>query len=142
MSVRTPRSVGIEAVVAHADRLDVRSPSEFADDHLPSAISAPVLDYDVRPRVGTLHAEAGAFEANKVGAALVSRHIATIVETIAADVIATRLSRVDAMLPPRNPSLPPSSMTTIAGLCRASNAGNRERPPAVVSPLMLALTTR
>jgi len=85
MNVRPPRSVGIEAVAAHADRLDVRSPSEFADDHLPGAISTPVLDDDERARVGTLHAEAGAFEAKKVGAALVSRHIATIVETIAAD---------------------------------------------------------
>jgi len=85
MSVRAPRSVGIEAVVAHADRLDVRSPSEFADDHLPGAISTPVLDDDERARVGTLHAEAGAFEAKKVGAALVSRRIAGIVETIAAD---------------------------------------------------------
>ena len=58
MNVRPPRSVGIEAVAAHADRLDVRSPSEFADDHLPGAISTPVLDDDERARVGTLHAEA------------------------------------------------------------------------------------
>ena len=82
---RPSRSVGLDAVAAHADRLDVRSPSEYADDHLPGAVSAPVLDDDERARVGTLHAQAGAFEAKKVGAALVSRHIATIVETIAAD---------------------------------------------------------
>jgi len=82
---RPSRSVGLDAVAAHADRLDVRSPSEYADDHLPGAVSAPVLDDDERARVGTLHAEAGAFEAKKVGAALVSRRIAGIVETIAAD---------------------------------------------------------
>jgi tRNA 2-selenouridine synthase len=82
---RPSRSVGLEAVAAHADRLDVRSPSEYADDHLPGAISTPVLDDDERARVGTLHAESGAFEAKKVGAALVSRHIADIVETVAAD---------------------------------------------------------
>ena len=82
---RSPRAVGVDAVAAHADRLDVRSPAEYADDHLPGAISCPVLDDDERARVGTLHAQAGAFEAKKVGAALVSRHIATILETVAAD---------------------------------------------------------
>ena len=45
-------------------------------------------------------------------------------------------------LPPRSASLPPSSMTTIAGLCSVSSAGRRARPPAVVSPLIDALTTR
>ena len=43
---------------------------------------------------------------------------------------------------PRSASLPPSSRMTTAGLCCASRAGRRVRPPAVVSPLMLALTTR
>jgi tRNA 2-selenouridine synthase len=82
---RSPRTVGVDALAAHADRLDVRSPAEYADDHLPGAISCPVLDDDERARIGTLHAQVGAFEAKKAGAALVSRHIATILETIAAD---------------------------------------------------------
>ena len=81
---RASRTVGLDALASHAERLDVRSPSEFADDHLPGAINAPVLDDDERARVGTLHNESGAFEAKKVGAALVSRRIATILETIAA----------------------------------------------------------
>jgi hypothetical protein len=42
---------------------------------------------------------------------------------------------------PRSASLPPSSITTMGGLCCASSAGRRERPPDVVSPLMLALIT-
>ena len=42
---------------------------------------------------------------------------------------------------PRRPSLPPSSITTSVGLCLASSAGGRARPPAVVSPLILALVT-
>ena len=42
---------------------------------------------------------------------------------------------------PRRASLPPSSMTTCVGLCWASSAARRERPPEVVSPLTLALTT-
>jgi tRNA 2-selenouridine synthase len=82
---RASRVIGIDALAAHPDRLDVRSPAEFAEDHLPHAISCPVLDDDERARVGTLYHEAGAFEANKVGAAIVSRRIADVVETVARD---------------------------------------------------------
>ena len=85
MSARSSRTVGVDAISSHPDRLDVRSPSEFADDHVPGAISCPVLDDDERALVGTLHAEQGAFEAKKAGAALVSRHIAAILETVARD---------------------------------------------------------
>ncbi|MBP6564389.1 MAG: tRNA 2-selenouridine(34) synthase MnmH [Burkholderiales bacterium] len=85
MSARPSRTVGVDALASHPDRLDVRSPSEFADDHVPGAISCPVLDDDERALVGTLHAEQGAFEAKKAGAALVSRHIAAILETVARD---------------------------------------------------------
>jgi hypothetical protein len=60
----------------------------------------------------------------------------------AACVIAVRLSAVSSSGRPRNASLPPSSMTTTAGWCWASSAASRERPPDVVSPLMLVLTTR
>ena len=38
---RASRLVGIDALAAHPDRLDVRSPSEFAEDHLPGAINTP-----------------------------------------------------------------------------------------------------
>lgn len=85
MSPRAPRTVGVDALASHPDRLDVRSPSEYAEDHVPGAISCPVLDDGERALVGTLHAEQGAFEAKKVGAALVSRRIATILETVARD---------------------------------------------------------
>ena len=56
--------------------IDARSPAEFADDHLPGAINCPVLDNDERARVGTLYKEQGAFEAKKVGAAIVARNVA------------------------------------------------------------------
>src|SRR3990167_5397333 len=59
----------------------------------------------------------------------------------AAWVMACRLSWVMAKGSPRRASLPPSSITTTVGLCWASSAGKRERPPEVVSPLMLAFTT-
>ena len=35
--------------------IDVRSPSEFAEDHIPGAINCPVLDDEERIRVGTLY---------------------------------------------------------------------------------------
>ena len=35
--------------------IDVRSPAEFEDDHIPGAINLPVLDNTQRAEVGTLH---------------------------------------------------------------------------------------
>lgn len=55
--------------------LDVRSPAEFADDHVPGAVNLPVLDDAERAAVGTLYRD-DPFAARKVGAALVARNIA------------------------------------------------------------------
>lgn len=60
--------------------IDARTPKEYAEDHIPGAINLPVLDDEERVRVGTLHKQASAFEAKKIGAALVSRHIAEHLE--------------------------------------------------------------
>jgi tRNA 2-selenouridine synthase len=65
--------------------LDARSPSEYALDHVPGAISAPVLDDAQRAEVGTLYKQAGTFEAKRVGAAIVARNIADVVERELAD---------------------------------------------------------
>jgi tRNA 2-selenouridine synthase len=56
--------------------IDVRSPAEFAEDHIPGAINCPVLDDAQRIEVGTLYKQVSAFEAKKIGAALVSENIA------------------------------------------------------------------
>ncbi len=61
--------------------IDVRSPAEYALDHIPNAINCPVLDDQQRITVGTLYKQVGAFEAKKVGAALVARNIGQIIET-------------------------------------------------------------
>ncbi|MFV0386591.1 tRNA 2-selenouridine(34) synthase MnmH [Paracoccus sp. (in: a-proteobacteria)] len=62
------------------DIIDVRSPSEYAEDHLPGAINLPVLDDEERARVGTIYKQVSPFDARKLGAALVAanaaRHIA------------------------------------------------------------------
>src|SRR5262245_29094491 len=60
--------------------IDVRSPAEYAEDHIPGAISAPVLDDTERAEVGTRYKWESPFEAKKVGAALISRNIARHVE--------------------------------------------------------------
>lgn len=60
--------------------VDVRSPSEYAEDHIPGAVNCPVLDDEERARVGTLYKQSP-FEAKKLGAALVSRNIAHHLES-------------------------------------------------------------
>ena len=56
--------------------IDVRSPAEFALDHMPGAINLPVLDDAERERIGTQHKVESAFAAKRSGAALVARNIA------------------------------------------------------------------
>jgi tRNA 2-selenouridine synthase len=67
------------------ERIDVRSPAEFAEDRIPGAINLPVLDDAERARVGTLYVQGSAFEARRLGAAIVARNIAHMVETYARD---------------------------------------------------------
>jgi tRNA 2-selenouridine synthase len=65
--------------------IDVRSPAEFAEDHVPGAISAPVLDNEQRARIGTLYKQVSLFEAQRQGAALIARNIAQHLETLFRD---------------------------------------------------------
>ncbi|HVL55337.1 MAG TPA: tRNA 2-selenouridine(34) synthase MnmH [Burkholderiaceae bacterium] len=65
--------------------VDARSPSEYAEDRLPGAISAPVLDDAERARVGTIYTQRSPFEARRLGAALVSANIARMLQTTFAD---------------------------------------------------------
>ncbi|WP_136440736.1 tRNA 2-selenouridine(34) synthase MnmH [Pacificoceanicola onchidii] len=60
--------------------IDVRSPAEFAEDHVPGAINLPVLDNDERARVGTMYKQISPFQARKIGAALVFRNAASHIE--------------------------------------------------------------
>ena len=62
--------------------IDVRSPAEYAEDHIPGAISAPVLDDAERAEVGTLYKQVSAFSAKKAGASLISRNIARHIEEL------------------------------------------------------------
>jgi tRNA 2-selenouridine synthase len=78
------RRVGVAALAAYPERIDVRSPAEFAADHVPAATNHPVLDDVERAQIGTLYT-ASPFAARKRGAALVARNIAAMLETAFAD---------------------------------------------------------
>ena len=58
----------------YSEIIDVRSPSEFASDHIPGAINLPVLNDAERAQVGTIYKQSP-FTARKIGAALVSKNI-------------------------------------------------------------------
>jgi len=60
--------------------IDVRSPAEFTEDHIPGAVNCPVLDDAERKRIGTIYKQVSSFEAKKIGAALVARNIAHHIE--------------------------------------------------------------
>ena len=62
--------------------IDVRAPSEFADDHIPGAINLPVLSDDERAEVGTIYKQFDPFTARKRGAVLTNRNIAAHIETL------------------------------------------------------------
>lgn len=67
-------SEGFDAII------DVRSPAEFAHDHIPCAINCPVLSNAERVQVGTLYKQVSPFEARKLGAVLVARNISQHIE--------------------------------------------------------------
>ncbi|MGV6817775.1 MAG: tRNA 2-selenouridine(34) synthase MnmH [Thiotrichales bacterium] len=59
----------------YSEIIDVRSPAEFAIDHVPGARNFYVLDNDQRAEIGTIYKQVNAFEAKKRGASLVSANI-------------------------------------------------------------------
>jgi len=87
--MKHPTLLPFTEIYPHLDRfdaiLDVRSPSEFAEDHIPGAINCPVLNDEERQRIGTMYKQINAFEAKKVGAALVARNIACHIDSLLMD---------------------------------------------------------
>lgn len=70
-----------QAFIGFDDILDVRSPAEYADDHVPGAINVPVLNDAERAHIGTLYKQVSPFAAKKLGAAWIARNIAHHLET-------------------------------------------------------------
>ena len=62
------KATDIYSVIEKPDRfseiVDVRSPNEFRDDHIPGAINLPVLSNEERSLVGTLYKQ-DSFEGKK-----------------------------------------------------------------------------
>ena len=83
--LKTPQILTIEEILDTPQEparpvIDVRSPAEYAQDHLPGAVNHPVLSNEQRELVGTINRQLGSFEANVRGAALVSANIAAMLE--------------------------------------------------------------
>jgi tRNA 2-selenouridine synthase len=65
--------------------IDVRSPAEYAEDHIAGAISLPAMSNEERAIVGTIYKQESPFKARKIGAAIVARNVAHHLETALAD---------------------------------------------------------
>jgi tRNA 2-selenouridine synthase len=65
--------------------IDVRSPGEFVEDHVPGAVNLPVLDNAERATIGTTYVQESRFLARRMGAALVARNVAHHLDTALAD---------------------------------------------------------
>ncbi len=65
--------------------IDVRSPAEFAEDHIPGAVNLPALSNAERAEIGTIYVQDSPFRARKLGAAMVARNVAAHLEGPLAD---------------------------------------------------------
>ncbi|VTU23158.1 tRNA 2-selenouridine(34) synthase MnmH [Variovorax sp. RA8] len=74
--MRAPAPVRVDDRGRFDALIDARSPGEYAIDHIPGAINCPVLDDEERRIVGTLYKQQGAFEARRVGGAMVAANLA------------------------------------------------------------------
>ena len=79
--MRFPDSATVAQIDLFDEVIDVRSPAEFAEDHVPGALNCPVLDDAERAAIGTLYKQVSPFDAKLRGAALVARNIAHHLET-------------------------------------------------------------
>ncbi len=70
------RSANVAQLREFDEIIDVRTPAEYAEDHVPGAINCPVLENEERASVGTLYTQVSPFDARKLGAALTSKNIA------------------------------------------------------------------
>ena len=78
--MKFPDVVTVAQLAEFDEIIDVRSPAEFAEDHVPGAINCPVLDDAERAAIGTMYKQLSPFDAKKRGAALVAKNIARHIE--------------------------------------------------------------
>lgn len=84
-TMKHPLSITVSDYLANPERfscvIDARTPAEFALDHLPDALNAPVLNDEERVVIGTLDKQVSSFEAKRRGASRVARNIANLLES-------------------------------------------------------------
>ncbi|MFW6359160.1 MAG: tRNA 2-selenouridine(34) synthase MnmH [Chroococcales cyanobacterium] len=78
---RTPIYTASPWKESYSEIIDVRSPAEYAEDHLPNAINLPVLNNEERAKVGTIYKQISPFEARKIGSSLVAKNISSHLNT-------------------------------------------------------------
>ncbi|MCG6876620.1 MAG: tRNA 2-selenouridine(34) synthase MnmH, partial [Betaproteobacteria bacterium] len=79
--MKFPDSATVAQIDLFEEVIDVRSPAEYAEDHVPGAQNLPVLDDAERAEIGTLYKQVSPFESKRRGAALVAHNIARHLET-------------------------------------------------------------
>lgn len=85
MGIQHTEAVDVASLARFDAIIDVRSPGEFAEDHVPGAENLPVLDDAERAEVGTIYVQESRFLARRIGAAHVARNIARHLEHALAD---------------------------------------------------------
>lgn len=78
-------SVSARAVLAlrGAIVIDLRTPAEFAEDHIPGAVNLPLFDNGERAIIGTLYSNVSPAAAFEAGRAIARRRIETLVSDVA-----------------------------------------------------------
>ena len=78
----------VAQVLARPDArvIDLRSPGEFADDHLPGAVNVPLFDDAERALVGTLYARSSAQAAFDAATEIVEARVRALVDAVGAEV--------------------------------------------------------
>jgi len=78
--------ISIQDAIPLSNRLfiDVRTPKEFAEGHLPEAINIPIFSNEERATVGTLYKQVSVDAAKQLGVEVVSPKLPAIIKTITA----------------------------------------------------------
>jgi len=81
--ILTAKAVFTEALLDSHFLVDVRTPLEFEEDHLPGAVNVPLLDNDERVEIGILHKQQGPHQARLRGLEMTAARFPALVKTIA-----------------------------------------------------------
>ena len=105
-ALASPPPQGVEAFLAAAGPLiDLRSPAEFAQGHIPGATNLPLFDNDERAEIGTLYKQQGRQAAVLHGLALVGPRMVSLGTALLAALAEHRTASSAAAQPHNAPCL-------------------------------------